>query len=125
MHLKDENIKLNKINVELSLDCRKLTNECSTLKTQIEGIDTYLRVNNIEISGLVDPGVDSVTNEPESVEKVILECINGLNPLQPLTPADIDICHELPNRKGGKTHVVRFVNGKNEKYYYGSQEGTK
>ena len=112
MNLKDENSKLNKINAELALDCRKLTNECNTLKTQIEGIDTYLRVNNIEISGLVDPGVDSVTNEPESVEKVILECINGLNPLQPLTPADIDICHELPNRKGGKTHVVRFVNRK-------------
>ena len=89
----------------------KLTNECSTLKTQIEGIDT-LCVNNIEIPGLVDPGVDSVTNEPESVEKVILECINGLNPLQSLTPADINICHELPNRESGKTHVVQFVNRK-------------
>ena len=43
---------------------------------------------------------------------MILKCLNGLNPTSPVTAKDIDISHELPKRRGGKTHVIRFLSRK-------------
>ena len=105
--LKEENARLSTVTSELSIECTNLSTETINLREQLDGVETYLRVNNIEISGLDDP-----VNENETVEGLILECLNGLNPETPLTPNDIDICHELPQRNGGKNHVVRFVSRK-------------
>ena len=105
--LKEDNIKLSRITSEISKDCTILTTENVALKEQLDGVETYLRINNIEIAGLSDP-----VNDTESVEAVVLDCLNGLNPDTAITPKDIDICHELPQRNGGKNHVVRFISRK-------------
>ena len=56
---------------------------------QMDSTDQYLRINNSEIVGLDNPG------ENETVENLILECLNGLNPENEVVSADIDICHAL------------------------------
>ena len=107
--LKEENSRLSKVTAEISKDCSNIAIETDSLKEQLDGVDTYLRINNVEISGLDDPASDD-----ESVEDLILKCLNGLNPEIQLNPKDIDTCHELPQRNGGKNHVVRFVSRKSK-----------
>ena len=109
--LKAENVQMNKLNTELSTECTRLSNENNDLKVQVDGIEVYLRVNNLEIAGLDDPQIDPHTHQPvETVEEMVIRCLNGLDNRDTLIePDDIDICHELPSRQGGKTHVIRFV----------------
>ena len=104
-----ENIRLNMINAELSKECRRLSEVTDNHRNQLDSIETYLRVNNLEISGLT-----ASTDELISVEDDILQCLNGLNPEEMLTSQDIDICHELPKKDGSKNHVVRFVRRKSK-----------
>ena len=112
MKLKDDNSKLQKINIDLSKESRTLSENYKIIKNQMDSVETYLRVNNIEITGLPDPELIQETNEYENVEEVVIRCLNGLKPEIPVTSQDIDICHELPKRDGGKTHVVRFISRK-------------
>ena len=76
----------------------------------MDSTDQYLRINNLEIVGLDNPG------ENESVENLILECLNGLNLENEVVSADIDICHALPSKKHNdqKTHIVRFISRKSK-----------
>ena len=74
--LKEDNAKSLRITGELSTECRKLTDENYNLKHQVEGIESYLRINNLAISGLPDPDEES----GETVEQDVLNCLNGLNP---------------------------------------------
>ena len=106
-----ENTRLNMINAELSKECRRLSDVTDNHKIQIDNIETYLRINNLEISGISDPTDD---DDMISVEENLLNCINGLNPEEIITAKDIDICHELPKRDGSKSHVVRFVSRKSK-----------
>ena len=102
---------MSRINAELSKESTRIVHENIELKVQIDGIEQYLRINNLEISGL-EPLRDPQSNQMESEEQLILDCLNGLQPTTPVTTNDIDISHELPKRGGGKTHVVRFVSRK-------------
>ena len=111
IHLKEDNLRLSRVNGELSKESTRIVNENMELKIQIDGIEQYLRVNNLEISG-IEPLRDPQTNQLEPEEQLILECLNGLQPTTPVTTKDIDISHELPKRGGGKTHVIRFVSRK-------------
>ena len=80
-----------------------------TIQEELNSIQQYLRVNNIEIVGLPTP------NDGESEEMLLINAINELEGLEePVRPEDIDISHPLPsNRKDGKpVHVVRFVHRK-------------
>ena len=108
-NLQEANDKTNRVNGELAVECTKLSTENSDMKAQIEGIETYLRVNNIEISGLDDPIFDEESQDLETVEQQIINCINNIDEEVEISSDDIDICHELPGRNGGKTHIVRFV----------------
>ena len=110
--LKDDNLRINRINKELSVEVTRLTTENIDLKSQLDGVDQYLRINNLEISGLSDPITDE-TNRTEPLEDVLLECLNGLNLDVPITSKDIDTSHELPRREG-KTHVIRFLSRKSK-----------
>ena len=79
------------------------------LETEVNSIQQYLRVNNLEIVGLPDP------NNGESDEKLLINALNELEGLENIvTPEDIDISHPLnSNRKDGKSvHVVRFISRK-------------
>lgn len=79
------------------------------LEVELNSIQQYLRVNNLEVVGLPKP------NNGESEETLIINAFNELQDLDKIvTPADIDISHPLnSNRKDGKSvHVVRFVSRK-------------
>ena len=90
-----ENTRLNMINAELSKESHRLSEVTDNHTIQIDNIETYLRVNNLEISGLTNPPTDE---ELISVEEDVLKCLNGLNPEVMITSEDIDICHELPKK---------------------------
>ena len=83
--------------------------EIEKLKDEVNSIQQYLRVNNLEIVGLPAP------NNGESEETLIINALNELVGLDdPVGPEDIDISHPLPSkRKDNKpVHVVRFVSRK-------------
>ena len=79
------------------------------LRKEINEIQQYLRVNNLEIVGLPEP------LQGESDEKLLLNAVNSLHGIvDPIRPEDIDISHPLKSqRKDGKNvHVVRFISRK-------------
>ena len=83
--------------------------EIEKLQDEVNSIQQYLRVNNLEIVGLPAP------NEGESEETLIINAFNELVGLvDPITPEDIDISLPLPSkRKDNKpVHVVHFVSRK-------------
>ena len=88
-----------------------INQEISEIKKQLNDIEQYLRVNNVEIVGLPNP-------LPETNEKEETLIINALNSLQGLyivvRPEDIDISRPLPSKRRDKkpVHVVRFVSRK-------------
>lgn len=88
---------------------KELRQEIETLKTELNNIQQYLRVNNLEIVGLPK------CNENESEETLLLHALNTLEGMEDVVrPEDIDISHPLNSkRKDGKNvHVVRFVSRK-------------
>ena len=79
------------------------------LESEINSIQQYLRVNNLEIVGLPQ------RNNGESEETLLINAFNELEGLEKIvTPEDIDISHPLKsNRRDGKSvHVVRFISRK-------------
>ena len=83
--------------------------EIERLKEEINSIQQYLRVNNLEIVGLPAP------NDGESDETLIVNALNQLEGLDdPIRPEDIDISHPLNSKRKDKksVHVARFVSRK-------------
>ena len=86
-----------------------LRKEIVEIQAELNNIQQYLRVNNLEIVGLPEP------NENEAEETLIVNALNNLAGIDvPIRHEDIDISHPLPsNRKDGKAvHVVRFISRK-------------
>ena len=118
--LKAKNIELYRQNNELQTEINELrqdaeehdaTDKILELQRQINDIEQYLRVNNVEIVGLPNPLPD--TNETE--ETLIINALNSLQGLNLVVrPEDIDISHPLPSKRRDKkpVHVVRFVSRK-------------
>lgn len=87
----------------------ELRKEIVEIQTELNDIQQYLRVNNLEIVGLPNP------NENESDETLVIHAFNNLVGIdEPVRHEDIDISHPLPsNRKDGKSvHVVKFISRK-------------
>ena len=87
----------------------ELRKEISALQEELNSIQQYLRINNLEIVGLPQP------NENEDDETLIINALNNLDGIDALIRhEDIDISHPLnSNRKDGKSvHVVRFISRK-------------
>ena len=83
--------------------------EIKDIRNQLNDIEQYLRVNNIEIVGLPQP------NDEEPEETMIVNALNSLVGIEePIRPEDIDISHSLKtNRRDGKpVHIVKFVSRK-------------
>ena len=80
----------------------------AVLLRQLNGVDQYLCVNNMEIVGLDKPEVN-VTDE-----SMVIEAIKNMGMSTPLTPNDINICHNLlSNRKDKKRVVIcKFISRK-------------
>ena len=119
--LKTKNEELEVRNVDLqkhlevvkreSVTTDEMKHEIAELKKQLNEIEQYLRVNNLEIVGLPNPLPD--TNETE--ETVMIEALNSLRGLDIVVkPEDIDISHPLPSKRKDKkpVHVVRFISRK-------------
>ena len=88
---------------------RILESKIQDFDSELNEIQQYLRVNNIEIVGLLE------VNEGETEEKLILNALNELRDLTDvIRPEDIDICHPLnSNRSDNKNvHTVKFVSRK-------------
>ena len=86
-----------------------ITAELKEIRTQINDIEQYLRVNNLEVVGLPQP------RQGETEEKVLIEAFNNLNGIDiAVEPDDIDISHPLNTRRqdGKSVHVVRFISRK-------------
>ena len=119
--LKDENNVLRQEKEAMSSHIGSLVEDTNLLKEQIEGLEQYTRVNNIEIVGL-----DKEPPEEETVEEMVLACLNGMTDSErnedeevdeKFSAGDIDICHILPKKKNGEfSHVVRFVSRKAKLY---------
>ena len=79
-------------------------------ETHINGIEQYIRVNNLEIIGIPPAEQDGAP-----IVDTLLEIFNALPDLQtPVTENDIDISHIMPSdRKDGKlVTVCRFKSRK-------------
>ena len=86
-----------------------LTKEIEELRSQVNEIDQYLRVNNLEFVGLPPP------NQGETEETVIINACNSLTGLSVVVrPEDIDISHPLPSKRrdGKPVHIAKFVSRK-------------
>ena len=87
--LKEQNAKLLRVTHELSKESTELKDGNEILREELDGVNQYLRVNNLEIHGLPENVDDSV----ETVEEMILESLNGLAPEQPVNSHDIHEFH--------------------------------
>ena len=90
-------------------DIDSIRKEIDAMKDEINSIQQYLRVNNLEVVGLPE------TNTGETEETLLVNALNQLVGLEePIRPEDIDISHPLNSqRKDGKpVHVVRFISRK-------------
>ena len=90
-------------------EIKRLHDQITELQREINSIQQYLRVNNLEVVGLPE------SNDGEYDETLLINALNELEGLDiPVRPEDIDISHPLKsNRKDNKpVHVVRFVSRK-------------
>ena len=79
------------------------------IENELNEIQQYLRVNNLEIVGLPE------ANEEEPEETLILHALNELRGLpDAIRPEDIDISHPLPTKRtdGMNVHTVKFISRK-------------
>ena len=115
--IKLENTELRNVNASLNNDNNSLAEQVNNIDSLVKrhdkhlnGIEQYLRVNNLEVVGLPvadDPGV--------SVENTLLEIFNKIPDLNGvITEDDIDISHVIPSNRSDKkiVAVCRFVSRK-------------
>ena len=87
----------------------ELSKEINLIHIELNSIQQYLRINNLEIVGLPEP------NQGESEETLLINALNTLEGIdEPIRPEDIDISHPLNStRKDEKSvHVVKFISRK-------------
>ena len=85
-----------------------LQDDVSNLRNEVDGIQQYLKINNLEIVGLPPP--DDEDNDESNVVKLC----NSLNVR--INYTDIDICHVIPSTRKDKKRVIicRFISRKDK-----------
>ena len=81
------------------------------MNKEINKINQYLRVGNIQVVGLTTP------SENEDDKDLLLECIISINrDREPLVKDDIDICHQIQTRRRDQKRVVicKFMSRKSK-----------
>ena len=89
--------------MQLSEENETLKKNVIEIKRDLNSVQQYLRVDNIEIVGLPPP------TESQTDENLLVEALQSLEleDHAPLTKEHIDICHEVPSqRRDGKRVVV-------------------
>ena len=108
--IRTENIALKEENITIKADLITCEEKLDEHENHLNGIEQYLRINNLEIVGL--PVADPVDTP---IEDELLKIFNSIPELpKAITSDDIDICHILPtNRNDQKlVAVCRFVSRK-------------
>ena len=107
--LKEEILDLEVNNDKLKADLDGVSEKRKSHETHINGIEQYLRINNLEIVGLPDSEDDNGV----TVEEALIDILNSLPEIE-ISSSDIDICHRMPsNRRNGKNIAVcKFVSRK-------------
>lgn len=80
--------------------------DINLIHKQLNEIEQYLRVNNLEIVGLPEP------NENESETEMIVEALNTLQFLQDeIRIGDVDIAHPIPTKRrdNKRVSVIKFI----------------
>ena len=87
-----------------------LHNDVACLNVEINSIQQYLRVDNVEVIGLPLP------QENVSDADLLVKCFKDLDLEHELLKEDIDICHEVPSRRKDKKRVVirKFMSRKSK-----------
>ena len=107
INLEADNKSLKEDNNRIILENESLKTKLNTSNEQIDNIEQYLRINNIEIVGI--PEIENSEEE----ERIILQVLNNLDDIT-VTAADIDICHSIPTKRrdGKSVHIVKFISRK-------------
>ena len=119
-HLRQEIAALKEDNARpANVDMTIYDAEIKDIRNQLNDIEQYLRVNNIEIVGLPQPNAE----EPE--ETMIVHALNALEGIEePIRPEDIDISHPLKTKRrdGKPVHVVKFISRKKKLEILGAKK---
>ena len=117
--LKSSNDEILKENETLKTDILTTNESIKGVKDKINGheshlngIEQYLRVNNLEIVGIPPP-----EHEGDSIEETLVEIFNSLPELNSvISPNDIDICHIMPSDRKDKklVAVCKFIHRKSK-----------
>lgn len=103
------NAQIDTLRTETNAQFDIFRKEITELHREVNSIQQYLRINNLEIVGLPEP------NPGESEETLLVNALNSLEGIDnPINPEDIDISHPLnSNRRDEKSvHVIRFISRK-------------
>lgn len=95
--IEKENVGLKKENASLSAQCKALQQSVTDTEQRMIDIEQYSRNRNIEIKGIP---FDENENLPDLLKKL------GDVIAEPMTSADIDVCHRVPRRDEGCPNVV-------------------
>jgi hypothetical protein len=128
--LKIDNIDLRIVNESLKHENISLVERLDNIDTflndheeHLNGIEQYLRINNLEVVGLPvadDPGI--------TVESTLLEIFNALPELiDKISPDDIDIAHVIPSKRHDKkiVAVCKFVSRKTKQKIIEAKKKTR
>ena len=105
-----ENLKLKSEILKSNENVKGLHEKIIEHENHLNGIEQYLRVNNLEIVGLPPPEYEGAP-----IEDTLVNMFNSLPDLtSEISADDIDICHNFPSdRKDGKlVAVCKFVRRK-------------
>ena len=97
-------------NVNLTEENSELKKAVNKLRTEVDEMHQYSRVDNIEIVGLPPSNIDY----PD--ERMLLETFEQLQLETPITANDISICHVVPSKRRDEKRVVvcKFVSRKSK-----------
>lgn len=101
-------LNLTSCNEKLETENIKLGTAVTELRREIDAIQQYMRVDNVEVVGLP---VDKINNDDEGM---LLDLFDNMN--LEIRSCDIDICHEVnTRRKDGKRVVIcKFISRKSK-----------
>ena len=106
--IQEKNVKLTEGNLSLIKHNESIQKELTELRSHVDGIEQYLHINNIEVVGLPEP------DEERCEESLIINALNTLPDIEPITAEDIDISHVIPTKRRYEKRVVicKFISRK-------------
>ena len=106
--IQEKNVKLTEDNLSLIKHNESIQKELTELSSHVDGIEQYLRINNIEVVGLPEP------DEERCEERLIINALNTLPDIEPIIAEDIDICHVIPTKRrdGRRVVICKFISRK-------------